>query len=507
MQDEQQNIQYYSRFLIRLAWTVEVIAVFIGFTISILMSVSAFNSVSSYENVSFIDSSSAVLIAGLPFLLVAAVELCKIPLVFAFMATKSLWWRSIFLFFVFFLCLITFETMLNGFERNFSNLSRAIDNRKNEILNVDTQIELLEKRRAHVQKFTEEELVAEVAAEDAQAQQVLNDNMARIESSKNQQLAAINANFEPKLKQEIAELMAVRDGYYKDWNEEKVLIEERFTSTVVSNVSGSKEERDRLLAELESLKAEMKREMDDASFLTEASVEKKYRQLIKDKEQMLATITTGYLGGGALEKQSLMEDQLRQQIEFVNGKYDRRIKDINERIDEKKAEIQSRYNQNAKLRNNIVAKARSEQKEFMNLHESSLAEIAEYEAGKRVELERISQQVFKFDEEIFKLRNEQRLLNTQINHLINQNQVYRIAMYATGKENANEVSRSTVGLVALIWFGSLALIAAVTGVMLALASFYLRRELRRLIAEKGATAVVSETAVDAADTAGVSGQA
>ncbi|MCL2915953.1 hypothetical protein L2725_19605 [Shewanella corallii] len=484
MQDEQQNIKYYSTFLIRLAWTVEVIAVLIGFTISILMSVSAFNSISTFENISFIDSASAIVIAGLPFLLVAAVELCKIPLVFAFMATRNLWWRSIFLFFVFFLCIITFETMLNGFERNFSNLSRAIDNRKNEILNVDTEIELLEKRRAHVQKFTEEELMAEIAQEDEQSQLVLDENLARIEASKNQQLTSINANFEPKLKQEIAELMTIRDGYYKDWNEEKVLIEERFTSTVVSNVSGSKDERERLLAELEALKAEMKREMDDASFLTEASVERKYRQLIREKEQMLATITTGYLGGGALEKQSLMENQLRQQIEFVNSKYDRRIKDINERIDEKKAEIQSRYNQNARLRNSIVAKARTEQNQFIGMREDNLAELAEYEATKRNELERISQQVFGFEEQIFKLRNEQRLLNTQINHLINQNQVYRIAMYVTGKDNAAEVGRSTVGIVALVWFGSLALIAAVTGVMLALASFYLKREARNLAKEE-----------------------
>jgi hypothetical protein len=35
-----------------------------------------------------------------------------------------------------------------------------------------------------------------------------------------------------------------------------------------------------------------------------------------------------------------------------------------------------------------------------------------------------------------------------------------------------------IGIVAFIWFGSLALIASVTGVMLALAGFYLRRNMR-----------------------------
>lgn len=66
---DRKNFNYYSTFLIRLAWTVEVIAVFIGFMISILVSVSAFRS--STDSIGFFDSSSSMLIAGLPFLLIA----------------------------------------------------------------------------------------------------------------------------------------------------------------------------------------------------------------------------------------------------------------------------------------------------------------------------------------------------------------------------------------------------------------------------------------------------
>ncbi|WP_025820920.1 hypothetical protein [Shewanella marina] len=469
------NIKYYSKFLIRLAWTVEVIAVLIGFTISILMAVSAYNSIATYEQTNAVDSTSAILIAGLPFLLVAVVELCKIPLVFTFMNVKNLLWRGIFLFFVLFLCIITFETMLNGFERNFSNLSRAIDNRKNEIINVDAQIELLEKRKQHRQKFTEDELLSEIETQTQTADEELNQTLSVIELSQRKQLANINSGFEPGIKQDIEKMMAIRDEYYRDWNAEKELIEERFTSTIVSNVSGSKEERQRLLTELNELKAEMKRELDDSNFFTRAAVEKKYRALVTEKERQLATITTGFLGGTALEQQSTMENQLRQQIEFVNKKYERRIKDINERIDEKKQEIVDRYSQNARLRNAIVNKAKNEKNKHFELNQMTKAEIESYQVKKLAELEVISQAVFELDEQIFKLRNDQRLLNTQINHLMNQNQVYRLAMYVYGKESAEQVERQMVGIVALVWFGSLALIAAVTGVMLALASFYLRR--------------------------------
>ena len=76
---------------------------------------------------------------------------------------KSLYWRILFLGFVLFLCLITFETMFNGFERNFANLNRAIDERAVENANFDQEKQLLEMRRAQILKFTEDELLAEVA--------------------------------------------------------------------------------------------------------------------------------------------------------------------------------------------------------------------------------------------------------------------------------------------------------------------------------------------------------
>tara|TARA_B100000787_G_scaffold102965_1_gene76236 strand:+ start:1054 stop:2520 length:1467 start_codon:yes stop_codon:yes gene_type:complete len=470
---DRKNFSYYSSFLIRLAWTVEVIAVCIGFMISILVSVSAFRS--STESIGFLDSSSSILIAGLPFLLIAVVELCKIPLVFTFMNVRSRYWRSVFLFFVLFLCLITFETMLNGFERNFSNLNRAIDNRNNEVVNIDSQISLLEKRRDYAQKFTEDELLAEVDLKTSVLDKTLSQNVRRVNASETNQLSEIDRNFEPQLDMQIGELMLLRDGYYADWNSEKELIEERFTTMLVENVSGSRDERTRLLVELEILKEEMRVAMDDASFFTRSNVEKKYRQLIREKEQQLGSITNGYLGGGALEKQSLMENQLRQQIEFVNAKYERRITDVNDRIDSKKQTIIDRSVENEKVEIEVASNAKAERGRYYSMTNREKNMVEAYLQDKRSELEIITAKVFEFDQEIFTLQNDQRILKNENNQLINQNQVYRLAMYIYGKNSVEDVNKRMLGIVAVLWFGSLALIASVTGVMLALASFYLRR--------------------------------
>lgn len=470
---DRKNISYYSAFLIRLAWTVEIIAVCIGFMISILVSVSAFKS--STDSIGFLDSFSSVLIAGLPFLLIAVVELCKIPLVFTFMNVRNKYWRGMFLFFVLFLCSITFETMLNGFERNFSNLNRAIDNRNNEIINIDSQISLLEKRRNYAQKFTEQELIGEVEFKNEALIQELNRNIRRVNVSESNQIDNLDRDFEPQLEAQINDLMVVRDNYYTEWNSEKELIEERFTTMLVGNVTGSRDERTRLLNDLGALKEEMKNALDRASFFTRSGVELKYRQLVKEKEQQLSNITTGYLGAEALEKQSLMENQLRQQIAFVNSKYDRRISDVNDRISAKKQEIVDRHAKNDAIQEEVSARAKTERSRYYSATNREKKNVQKYFEAKQIELEVITAKVFGFDQQIFELENQQRTLNDESNQLINQNQVYRLAMYVYGKSSVSSIDKQMLGMVALLWFGSLALITSVTGVMLALASFYLRR--------------------------------
>ncbi|MFT6287368.1 MAG: hypothetical protein ACJAYC_003186 [Halieaceae bacterium] len=465
----------YSRFLIILAWTVEIIAVLIGFTISIVVSVSAYNSFSATDTASLLDGASAVMVAGLPFLLIAVVELCKIPLAFAFMSVRNAAWRSLFMGFVVFLCLITFETMLNGFERNFSNLNRAIDARKNDIESGDAQVALLEKRRAHIVKFTEEELLGEV--EDSRTV-ILDDYTVaaqKINKYTREVLGGINYDFKETLEAEIEKRMDVRDEYYRDWLAEKEAVEERFSVLLLGNISGSSDERDRLLAELTLLKNEMNRAMRDSNFFTRSSTESKYRALVKNKEDQLGRITLGYLGADAIEKQSSMEGQLRQQLEFVNSKYEGRVDDVNDRIAGLKQEVIDRLARNAELESSVVSKAATDKSRFARIRNEQNQGLDDYLSEKQLELEAIANRSFGIDEEVFKLRNRQRVMHSEISHLINQNQIYRLAMYAYGKQSASEVERGMVGVVALIWFGSLALIASVCGVMLALAGFYLRR--------------------------------
>lgn len=466
----------YATFLIKLAWSVEIVAVLIGLMISLVVSISASQAfMSGQEDAGFFGTTSNMLVAGLPFLLVALVELCKIPLTFTFMAVTNVKWRLIFMFFVFFLCTITFETMLNGFERNFSNLNFAIDTRKNQIENINAEIGLLEIRRDRIQKFTEEDLLAEVEGEQSQIDSTYSANVRRTDANTKALLDQIDYSFKDDIDAEIDALMVRRDSYYEDWNTERAEIEERFSTILLGNISDSRGEKERLVEELEALKREKRQRVKEAGFLTRAGVEKRYNDMIAAKDRQIAEISTGYLGGDALTKQAVMEDQFKAQMAFMNDKYQGRIDDINARIEAKKQEIIDKEQANISLESTLLSNADKSRARYLTIKRDAEGELDAYRQEKESELAIIGRQVEEIEDKIFMLRNDQRNIRANINMLISQNQVYRIAMYAYGKESPIDVERRMVGVVALLWFGSLALIASVTGVMLALAGFYLKR--------------------------------
>ena len=471
----QSQVSYYSDFLVRLAWVVEILAVAIGLTISVVMGLATYNSFEQSGGAGFVEGTAAILVTALPFILIAVVELCKIPLVFAFMAVKNVFWRSLFLMFVLFLCLITFETMFNGFERNFANLNRAIDERNLENANFDSEKKLLEMRRAQILKFTEEELIAEVTENRSMINERFEAQTAEINARVRRELAAIDYSFEQELNDKIDALMTTRDGYYNSWSEETALVEERFSAMLLNNISGSSDERDRLLEELELLKQEFEEERSEAGFFTEVAVENRYRALIASKEKQLQEITLGYLGGDALTKQAQMEDRLRSQMEFVNSKYERRVREVNERIDAAKQAIVDRTLENEATEQRIYDQSGRERRDFISLRDSEIVAVNEYEEEKYAELEVMAQQSFGIDEKIFKLDSEMLRNETEVRQLINQNQIYRLAMYAYNIDEGSDVNKHMLATVALLWFGSLSVITAVTGVILALAGFYLRR--------------------------------
>lgn len=470
--DLHKDTRSYASLLVSLAWFVELIAVGIGLTISVVVALSAQEALPQDRGV--LVGGASILVAALPFILVAVVELCKIPLTFAFVATHQIVWRTAFIVFVLFLCLITFETLFNGFERNFSNLNFAIDERKNLIQDAENDIELLELRREQIVKFTEADLEKSLAEERQESATTLSNEERQTRRAAQTRLDGLDYSFESEIESLQHSLQLEVDGAYASWREESSAIEERFGAMLTDNLSGSAEERIRVLSELNALRAEMENRLGRANFLTRSGVETKYRRLIQEKERWLERITNGYLGGDAIERQSSMESELSGQLDFVNAKYARRIDELKIRITELTQRRAGLVEDAEVEKENIEAQAASRLNRARARYQARELATNQLETEKRAELALIDGQVFGVERDIYLAKQKQRRITTEIGHLINQNQVFRMAMYVAGVESPVEVPRQTVAAVGLVWFGSLALIASVCGVLLALSGFHLR---------------------------------
>ena len=131
------------KFLLNMAWTVEILVAVIGICIAILVVVQA----QGTENVDDLAGRSLKLndiTFGGIFFIVAIVELTKIPLATAVYYSVRIYWKVIFLIGLLMVNVSTFETIVTGFERINRERTKIVDKKIVKYHSISTQIEQLE---------------------------------------------------------------------------------------------------------------------------------------------------------------------------------------------------------------------------------------------------------------------------------------------------------------------------------------------------------------------------
>ncbi len=461
--------------LVKFAWAIEIVAVLIGFLISIIVSYSVYFEINRGDDGLAFNDYAAILVAGLPFLLVAIVEATKIPIATAMMYAKHKSWKVMLFIGVMMLTLITFETMINGFERNFANLTFAIDERKDKALLIQKSIDNIEEQKVKIDVIKLEKVENDYAKKVAMANENFNIQVQRHNEYIQTQMSGTDDDYKQKIDAELNKLYVKEASVYEAWDKERAELQKRLRNLLNQNIQGSTADKQTLERELRELKSEMKEKLADANFLTRPGVEKKYRKLISEKEKRLYTVSDYATGSKALDQQTATEKQLQEHLQIVGRNYQKRVDSIRSRIDYLNAQLKGQEESNEFLHN----KYRTELEAF-TLHASenkalTIKRAAEEKRKLYNENEVIQSKVQTLDEQIYGLKQQQTAINHDMNKLVNQNQVYRVAAYISDKEDAMEVQHSLVGLVALIWFASLAFISSVTGVFLAIAGIYIQK--------------------------------
>ena len=445
------NKKYGTR-LIYIAWAIEIAAAATGLFIGYTNAGQGAEYFSEQEKLTGIAgfAFSNQFIATAPFFIIAAVELTKIPLALGFYRTKRLLWRSLFFFTLLLLIFVTFETLFNGMERNFSGAENKIresrieyQEKKDELANVIAEIERIETR-------TVEDIEEEYSKKILSLQE---ENLIKIRELDEQR---------------VAEISTYRDGI-------KDIVD---NAKIISDSSGQGQRIERLREDIKREEEKVEREISEISILIDklntqeaeeiknkgvlvraAPIRARYKEKIdleqekilnlrqglveykEEKENILFELEESFVASqsdsaGTVDKSIARSEE---QIDRINDIYSNRIEEANRRFESDLKNIQDRK-----------FDLQNQQKTY----EDRLPEFRD--------------EKFKLDAEIVSLR-------TEIEKIVNANSVYSIATRLTpGKESAADLTKSEVSFVFNIWFGSIAFVAACVGVIVALAGFVLQ---------------------------------
>lgn len=444
----------HSRFLRKIAWIVELIVVFIGLCISVSLLVGGDNMVSN-------------LTLSAPFVMISLVELTKIPFVIGLWNAKKSF--IMYLIIITFLCIITFETLLNGFERAFSSINNQINMNEISIGEIENKIQTNEENillaledyqaKTHSINLNKEVISKRFEEKFASA--------AQTNKTLSKEASTLKITLD-EAREELIQLKVEKSDLLRELSEKK---EDRF-QTVLSRSQDSanlaQQERSRLLSKIESLREEKQSAVKESSFFTASKVKREYDEKIRYAEEQLANIndktitgeektldvkSVAFLDSYYADLLNLKQDMISQKqnnIDYISDRYNKAISVSDTSLSAHKARLEKEKNTSLSRLNqqlNVINSDFADQKRYIN------------------DLKKENNQ----------LRFDIRVVESETNTLALSNQIYRMASYIDNVTHYKEIKKDTLTLVGLIWFGSLALIGSITGIALTLSGLHLNR--------------------------------
>ncbi|MFT6909775.1 MAG: hypothetical protein ACJAS1_006502 [Oleiphilaceae bacterium] len=468
--------------LLRFAWVVEIFAVLTGLFIAAMIGIDTLEKIVSSRPLNEQDKTLQdyinTIIAVLPFVLVAVVELAKIPVAQAAYNTIDKVWKIVFFITLTFLAIITFETTLNGFERNFSNLTFVIEKYKDKLDTTNQRIKELERQKTGSQELTPEFIetsyntrrIELTTDRDAQVNQLTN----RIAELK----ASVMTERTQALQQELEGLESELSQTRSEKDSEIERVVSRTDSQMDSAVTEVDSKRLTLRSSIQQIDRKILEEKSSKQaaveksgfFDSETRIRKEYDERIADFEKQRQDLQKSLNSVSVLGNQDSIQSNLNQKISEINERYLNLTKSLKDEISELNNEITKSISLVEADIKTSVDSLYEQQTELESKFDQQLSEN-NTERDRRYSLLKNNQNVVSdINARLIELNNTKVDLRNTINEEVGNNQIYRITRSWTGAESSADISRKDVARTAAFWFGSLAAIVALTGILLALAS-------------------------------------
>tara|TARA_Y100001970_G_scaffold293489_1_gene440662 strand:+ start:3979 stop:5790 length:1812 start_codon:yes stop_codon:yes gene_type:complete len=449
--------------LIVIAWIIEVIVVFAGLFFAL------YNIALALENkVANLSLWLNTLSGALPFIIIAIVELTKIPLAMGFYRATSKVWKTTFGVALLLLILVTFETMFGGLERTFTLTTEELRESEIKTTSLKANLETLQVRKDEYSKLTNIVITEGYNKEIDSQSDNKNKELLEIDNAEKNELESINnqlRNYDDIIySQSVSDIDQRIDEITNTANS-------NFEQNVKQKTQITLEQTSRIDDQIQKFEDSREEELKNATGIfggnTKGAVQSRYRKLIDEAnlqknnfEQDLRNFITveeekrdNILNS---EELILLNEERRKSIENENGKY----KDVIESLNAEK--------------NSITKKFQDQRNEIEEKYKRNLEIVDERRDLKLDDLKNKESQIIQIDNEIAKEEdaiNEENKIQREVKQV---NQVYRFAKLIFDKDDIVEVTAGQVKLVSVIWFGSIAFITATMGVLLALAGYVLQ---------------------------------
>ncbi|MDA0902428.1 MAG: hypothetical protein O3B09_03365 [Proteobacteria bacterium] len=464
--------EQYGKNLVRIAWAIEIVAASIGLFIGIS---SAYTTIGYYsdldESVRTGSVFTNVFIGAAPFIIIAAVELTKIPLTLGFYRTKRFIWRTLFLVTLFMLVFVTFETLFNGLERNFSALESKIQTPRTAYQEQQARLANIEQTLQEINSRTVEDIDEEYAIK-----------LNEIEDDRSKQLDNLNT---------------MRDGELSEVTTRIQNVSKSFE--VVADATGLQQSVNRIRQDIEKAQNDAIALIEKENALASEQLQNISIQIQKIDENMTLELTNkGFLQSAAsirsaadkirqplIDDRNRIQNELKARIAQIESERDKFIQDKNQELEKTESDLtQSQGARSGILEKNLAGL----QKQTNDISDRYAKRTIELNAliDKRIQLTESQREeakaIQKSREESIPSLEKDRLgtremiirLENQINTVARDNNIYRITARFYDRESAAEIKVEELKVVTSIWFGSIALIAALVGPILALAGFILQ---------------------------------
>jgi peptidoglycan hydrolase-like protein with peptidoglycan-binding domain len=500
------------------AWLVEIMAASLGLLIGFFVAFDAYYKHAERDLSTFLNA----LMGALPFLLIAVIEPTKIPLAGGLYKVKSIGWKFLIFISLIGLTTVTFETMFTGLERQLTNVTLTVTEGKNEIRDFNSKIAELEQSIINIEAINIADQTEEWNIKIATSQEQLETRIRNVddifEEQQDDLLQQISA-YESEKNEIIEDYKSSQNlkliALSEPINEIQLQINEKISSINILNdqieeirsSNGSDENIIRLNDDIQNLRTRINQ--------VENLFNSEEVQSIKQMQAIIGVTQDGNVGPATRRN---LQSWISQQNELIDEKYqeidqyrnlnqsnrESEIQQLNDRLllleNELRLLRENLEEKNSELSNARLAQAeigvpdeitqtqteeiRSLRSDVENLRINHADEInrivhdtqliqQEYENARATIETQLTEQkrsVPELRSQLHNFRSSVIELTRQLRSEAMTSQIYRFAQKYGGYEDILDVKEEDLSLIASIWFGSIALICAVVGTILALIS-------------------------------------